>query len=261
MRQNKKRRRSSSDDQFRVWWNRTFKEREEALRETFGITDPPGWVHSFSWTDFDDVIPGACALVFPPQGRREHWLYLTHGLTQPGSKSEAEASEKSGYGYEFALITRERCEWPIDALYWILTHCKQSDQRLESGHRLPFWFQRGANGNLLPTIGGEPANAHGETRAVLFWFYREAPKRFITETGYFWILAGTTITSDEWQLAKDTSSVHLLLLLRRAGVGQNCDVARRSVLDNPQFRATWEKLRQLTLEEAGTQLETALGPN
>jgi hypothetical protein len=260
MRQDK-RRQSSSDDQFRVWWERTFKEREETLRDTFGISDPPGWVHSFSWTDFDDMIPGACALAFPPQGRRDHWLYLSHGLTQPECKSEAKASEKSGYGYEFALITRERCEWPIDALYWILTYCKQSEQRLDLGHRLPFWFNLGANGNLLSTIGGEPENAHGATRAMLFWLYRAAPNRFITETGYFWILSGTTITSDEWQLAKDTSSVHLLLLLLRAGVGQICDVARHSVLDDPEGRATWNKLQQLSLDEAESQLEAALGQN
>jgi hypothetical protein len=259
MPQNKKRSRSSSEDRFRIWWETTFKEREDTLRETFGITDPPAWVHSFSWTDFDDVIPGACALVFPPQGRRDQWLYLSHGLTQPGSPSEAKVSEKSGYGYELALTTRERWEWPIDALYWILTYCKQSDQRLDLGHRLPFWFQLGADGSLLPTIGGEPASAHGETRAMVFWLYHEAPNRFITETGYFWILAGTTITADEWQLAKDTSSVHLLLLLHRAGVGQSCDVARRSVLDEAQSRATWKKLQQLTLEEAESQLDAALG--
>jgi hypothetical protein len=74
----------SEEERSRIWWEKSFKEREELLRERFGETEPPGYVISFSWDDPDLIIPGACALCFPPQGAdRHHWLYLGHWLTQP----------------------------------------------------------------------------------------------------------------------------------------------------------------------------------
>ena len=36
-----KRRKINEEDRYRLWWETSFKEREELLRERFGQTDPP----------------------------------------------------------------------------------------------------------------------------------------------------------------------------------------------------------------------------
>ena len=58
-----KRKKPSEEDGHRLWWEKTFKEREDLLRDLIGQTDPPGYVISFSWTDVNLVIPGACVCV------------------------------------------------------------------------------------------------------------------------------------------------------------------------------------------------------
>ena len=80
-----KRKKPSEEDGHRLWWEKTFKEREDLLRDLIGQTDPPGYVISFSWTDVNLVIPGACALCFPPDGSRPSSLAL------PRSRDDAAA--------------------------------------------------------------------------------------------------------------------------------------------------------------------------
>ncbi len=53
-----KSRKTSEEDRYRLWWEKSFKEREELLRERFGQTDPPGYVNSFSWDAPELIIPG-----------------------------------------------------------------------------------------------------------------------------------------------------------------------------------------------------------
>jgi hypothetical protein len=77
------------------FWERTWKERSEAVNLAFGETDPMRMVVSFSWRD-RIRLPGACALQFPPiEARRDpmryqrvDWLYLSLGLSQPLDKAE-----------------------------------------------------------------------------------------------------------------------------------------------------------------------------
>ena len=45
-----RRRKISEEDRYRLWWEKSFKEREELLRERFGQTDPPGYVNPFPGT-------------------------------------------------------------------------------------------------------------------------------------------------------------------------------------------------------------------
>ena len=46
----------------------------------------------------------------------------------------------------------------------------------------------------------------------------------------------------DWLYARRTSGAHLQLLLCRAGVGQRCEVGRRSVLDMPAAAAALRTL-------------------
>lgn len=82
-------------------------------------------------------------------------------------------------------------------------------------------------------------------RALLFWPYRLQPKPLWTSTGYFDLLIGTTVTAIEWQMARDTSSTHLVYLLSRAGIGQVSDLVRTTVTDDPQWLKEWEAIRGL----------------
>ena len=73
--------------------------------------------------------PGACALPLPPieesapilRYRRDDWLYLTMGLSQPLDRKQVKAEREAGktyssYGIELGFIVPDRCDWPADAL-------------------------------------------------------------------------------------------------------------------------------------------------
>jgi hypothetical protein len=258
-----KRRKRQIDDEsrFALWWQRTWGERESILRETFGPTLPDGYVTSFTWNK-PLTFPGACALTFPPQlPKRPHWLYLSHGLTQPGEESECQPQSRSAYGWEFAILTSENSGWPLTALRDLLGYTRQIDhQPIDMGHRVPVWFKAGKQGEAEPVLGMCPAlkfrPSANQVRALLFWLYLTSPSRFWTETGYFWILVATTITNAEWQMAKDTSSLHVLLLLCRAGIGQVSDLNRRTVTEDRRWAEEWERIRNKAVEEVEQELRS-----
>lgn len=256
------------------FWERTWEERGEELRRRFGPTDPPDTVVSFSWDDIR--LPGACALVFPPvheasdpRGpwhKRDHWLYLTLGLTQPLNRKQVEQERQAGkqyssYGFELGIVTHERCDWPTEALYLFLSHVTEGLE-LNWGDRFAFGFQRNSEGNLsvftgLPSeLGIEPV---GEIRAMLFWLYLIPDANFVTSTGKAMIYLATGITEDEWELAKATTTAHVLLLLCRAGVGQRTDPERRSVLSEPRWKEEWRKIAAIDGEQAHAELEGGAG--
>ena len=237
------------------WWEEKWKEREDILRSVFGETYPPGMVTSFFWDDFDSMVPGGCALVFPPRTPfRENWLVITHGLTQPLSAKEvAGVDMPSGYGYEFGFLANDNPAWAPEALQQLLTYVMQSGTPIERGHRVPMGFFPHASNIITPELGKIPeeANHHplGEMRAVLFWPYMSYPRGFSSSTGYFSILLGTTITQTEWNMAKATSSAHLLLLLFKAGIGQISDLLRPTVTNKKRWASEWQSIRCLPEEE------------
>jgi hypothetical protein len=88
------------------FWERTWQERGDEIRRFFGETEPPGMVVSYSWRD-RIRLPGACALQLPPveesrdpmRHRRDEWLYLTLGLSQPLNRAQMEAERAVGKSY------------------------------------------------------------------------------------------------------------------------------------------------------------------
>jgi len=218
------------------------------LQERFGDTSPPNWVTSFSWRDPRLVIPGACALTFPPTSDRGHWLCLTHGLTQPLRPTAAGFQGVSGYGWEFGITTSQRADWAPYALYEILTYWKRTKRRIEVGHRVPMVFYDRKDG-LRPLVRDiqpdDPYQPEGEVRALLFWPYLLHPGELVTSTGSFRLLIGATITQSEWAMAAATSSAHLLLLMVRARVYQTSDPKRNTLTTNPEWSQVWEEVRLL----------------
>lgn len=246
------------DSKYQNWWQAAWREREGLLKEKFGETSPPGVVTSFDWDDIDLRIPGACALHFPPDGSsRSQWLTMSHGLTQPIEPAVVDPDTVSGYGYEFGFLTAEKHAWCADALWQLLTYLKQSGSFIERGHRVPMWFSEGASGNLFPKLGKPESDERspiGKIRALLFWPYMRHPAGFTTSTGYFSVLIGTTITQAEWELAKATSSAHLLLLLFRLGIGQTSDVSRDSAHVTADGKTQWRTIESLSEDEVNAML-------
>ena len=86
----------------------------------------------------------------------------------------------------------------------------------------------------------------GEARAVILWPELSRSEPFRTSTGTFDLLVATTITEDEWKLARETSTAHLLALLVACGVGQRSDPHRLGVLEDERARRAWKRIAKLS---------------
>jgi hypothetical protein len=248
-------------DDYQNWWENVWSERHELFKSVYGETSPPGWVISFTWSDFDLMTPGGCAMVFPPlMPGRPDWMTISHGLSQPSEPSQSSPNKlgPSGYGYEFGLQTRAKESWCPKALYQLLTYTRQSCKPIERGHRVPMWFSKTEDGNTGSCLGQVQeehfSKVFGDMRALLFWPDMRHPRGFETSTGYFSILVGTSITQAEWDLAKTTSSSHLLLMLFEAGIGQVSDLERETVTSDKKWQDRWVQIRELTQKDADQKL-------
>jgi hypothetical protein len=245
---------------YRAWWEEKWREREDTLKGAFGETFPPATVIGFSWPDLDLSVPGACAMVFPPrEPSRPEWLTITHGLTQPGGPEECHGEKsQSGYGYELGFLTRSHVTWCESALLQLITYIKQSGRPIDRGHRVPMWFSTEMDHEVSSHLGKaevqNPSLSTSEMSAILFWPYMKYPRGFSTSTGFFSVLLGTLITQAEWDMAKATSTSHLLLLLFRAGIGQVSDIHRSTITINRTWELEWERIRRVSENEAGDLL-------
>jgi hypothetical protein len=243
------------------WWERTWHERESLLVRTFGEMIPPDTVRAFYWDDVAIRVPGGCAMTFLVDcDNTVAYLTLGHGLTQPVSIREMNSAYagRSGYGYEYGLLTRDISEWRFDVLYQLMTYIRQSGRNVEAGHRIPFSFFRAENGTQSVRLGRvsapNRATSLNNPAAMMFWPYLRRPNELETSTGKFGILIGTLITEAELKLAKDTSTVHVMLLLFRSGVGQLSDPSRPSVTDTTDGANHWSDIKNLTIIEAERSL-------
>lgn len=264
-------------DAERMWWEQSWTEREDAMWTAFGPSHPSGagegYVTSFAFGDVP--LPGACAYTFRPDAghpvgtreRRDGWLYVTHGLAQWTTRSDMRAAReagnrKSGSGYEFAMIFDGAQTWVAHLLQKLMTYAHMTCP-ISAGDRFPFEFMRLDPDDTLFGLGGPdpndppPADA---TRALVFWRYLSPYGTFTTSTGSFELRVATTITGPEWELAKETSSCHLLLLLNWAGIGQRSVPSRSSVTDRPGWQEVWSRLRTLPFDDAKAELRALYEP-
>src|SRR5258707_9290438 len=178
--------------EFQEWWEEKWKEREELLRSQFGETEPPGEVMAFFWKNLSSMIPGGCSLVFPPHyPERQEWLTIGLGLSQPLSPNETSGRNKpSGFGCEYAFLSRQKENWTVDGLGQLMTYRKQSGMPIEQGHRVPMWYYSDPAGNLIPNLGRVENELGrvpiGEMRAIVFWPYLSSSTHELqTSTGFF----------------------------------------------------------------------------
>lgn len=262
----------------REWWAITWAERRLVIADTYGESHPPG-------TDLGTVaafpadmrkgarVPEACVLVFRPEpkAKRPHWTYMTLGLSQPLAPHEdgvdqttVESPRLSRTGVEVAFVTKDAKYWGPFALFQIARYVLDSKEPIRPGARLPFRFIRpsgpGADRDaILTALGMVPPNhtGVGDMASLLFWPALDRDGPFVTSTGRFDLLVGTAITGPEWDLAKATSSVHLLLLLVKMGNGQKTEALRKCLSLDPKAMAEWEKIKGLTRDQV---LEALYGP-
>jgi hypothetical protein len=256
-----------------AFWERTWSERAEAIKLAFGDTWPSETVFPFSWKD-RIRCPGACALALPPivesrdpiRHRRDDWLYLAMGLSQPLDKKQVDVERAAGKSYsalgvEFAFIVTDRCEWATHALYWLMTY--QTDgENINWGDRFPFGFHRDSNDQLTVHMGNPDKISVapvGEIRALLFWPYLFPDSTLFTSTGKFRIMVATGITAREWQLAKETTTIHVLLLLCRAGIAQRTIPDRKCLLSEPRWQEEWSLIKQMSPQDCEAEVEAGIG--
>jgi len=254
------------------FWERTWQERADVVTLAYGPTSPPDTVISFSWTDDPLRCPGACALRFPPihesrypiRHRRDDWLYLTMGLSQPLDKEQVENEKTAGksysaYGIEFAFVVPTEESWPSEALYYFMTYMTEGEE-IQWGDRFPFRFYRTNNGDLAVQTGNpSTVSPVGSIRAVLFWPFLFPDWEFLTSTGKFMILVATGITEREWEAAKRTTTAHLLLLFCRAGVGQRTLPERQCLFADARWSREWADVERMSPEDCEREIESGIG--
>ena len=245
------------------FWARTWQERSDEIEARLGAALDQ--VVSFSWKPRSRV-PGACALTLPPcdgegRPRRSEWLFLTLGMSQPSGSDEVRERRTSGafhsgHGYELGVLTQDAATWPAKLLYELVTYITEPESvPVGWGHRFAFGFYEVSEVEQV-FVGTVDLVPRGELRGLLVWPYLPTPF-FLTSTGRADVLIATGITQPEWDLAKATSSPHLLLWFTLMGIGQKTDPKRSCLTRDPSAQATWSRVERMSVEEVLKQLESA----
>lgn len=236
------------ENDWRYLWDR----RGEAIRAVLGPTVPPDTVIPFPWSQ--PMLAGACALVFPPSPRRAYIMYATLGVTHPFEVGESTPV------WEFAIKTREYGAWAPQILYDLLSYWCQRSQPIRGGLHLPLGFFQNSSGELCAGLADERLGLSvlGNMRGLYLW--RDSDNhRFATETGEFGLVVAVAVTGAEDLMAQQTSPPHLLLLLKKMGVGQILSPFRECVTNVPRAGDEWERIRSLTHDEAVRELDSPHG--
>jgi len=160
---------------------------------------------------------------------------------------------------EFAFVTPTESPWAAEALYLFMTYMTEGEL-IQWGDRFPFGFQQHSNGSLGVYTGQRTADirAVGAIQAVLFWPFLFPQSTFLTGTGKFLVMVATGITRNEWELAKTTTTAHVLLLLCRAGIAQRTLPDRECLMASPRWRDEWTRIKALAPEACEREFESRI---
>jgi hypothetical protein len=226
-----------SDD---VWWRNTWNERQTAIKNYFGETEPPGIVTTFNWTDPLLTIPGACVFSFPRKNHSAYqYIHVTLGQTQPESPNE------KAQKYEFALYSPTNVQWEKQLLYDLITDFSEKNEQVEAGTWYPLSFFQDPNQEIACGLVTHPRNPRlGNITGLYLWPDNTIPF-FKTSIGDFELMNVIGITSDEDDLAIQSSPPHLLLLIKLLGLEMMVDPLRKSVLSKPDWHIVWKEIKNL----------------
>jgi hypothetical protein len=68
-------------------------------------------------------------------------------------------------------------------------------------------------------------------------------------------MVAVAVTQDEIEMARAATPPHLLLLLKRLGLGQISDPSRQSVMTLPGAAAAWERIRYTPHDDVVAELD------
>jgi hypothetical protein len=229
-------------------WMHLWNARNQSVRAILGETVEPGMVCSFSWKDY--ILPGACALTYKLNDGS--FLYMTLGLTQPLHSTD------TAYPWEFAVRAKEQADWPLDLLYQLLSQWLGENGEMGFGYHLPLKFFIGHDGKTWPSISETVQHRHvvGTSRGLYLW-KDYSGLRFKVSSGDFRLLTVVAVTEDEDNLADEATPAHVILLLRRMGIGQILDPYRRSVLSQPGALDEWARIKRLSHDDALAEIDRA----
>ncbi len=168
--------------------------------ETFEQEPDPRWLH---------VGVFAC----PPSEKRDHWLYLSSGLTNPWELESPpeDRTSLSGLGAEYVFETSQPGDWAIQLLHRViafdllLSHGRYPNREaLAPGDRIPL------GGSIQPQV-----------ESLITWLQIAkspvygAPIQL--ESGEFYLLQVIGITEAEARLSRDQGLEPLLTILQEGG--------------------------------------------
>jgi hypothetical protein len=224
------------DDAVKRWFEGIWAEREERIyRAFFGDLGPGIYAipaRTFQSLGCEDPDPRYLTHgVFecPPHGEREHWLYVSSGMSNPWGESPATVDPRnfSGLGFEFTLHAPERGRWPIQLLHWVM-----AVQLLVAGGQL--------QGNLLERgdripLGGALAKKEGLLTQVLVAapLAEDYPAGFDLASGKveFMLLLGITQREADFAASQGAGGGEALVdLLRHRGIFPVTDPGRQGAL-------------------------------
>lgn len=232
---------------------------------TFGVSAPQDMDEGTTLPfplELGDAIPDGEVLAFPPDPddeRRPGWLFVTSGLSNPPHDLKTHGRY---LGQELAIEAASFGEWPVRLLLQLAAYAHLVCEReIRVGDRIPCCFARRRR-FLLGPAHGDPIPAlqlpfgmsrTTETAAAIVWPIDTLEPWTLPTPGdrdQLQLLRLTTITTAELDLARSTSSAHLLLLLERLGPGRVSDPFRTCSTRAEGFAKAWAELDGLSEEEA-----------
>lgn len=168
--------------------------------------------------------------VFKNDSPFPHWHYVSFGFSDLDEKT-APGSEWSGYGFEMTFrLKREGDDppvWPVNLMQNLARYVFDSGNVFGPGHHIDL------NGPIM---------LEADTKlGALGFFVDPELGEMDTENGRVVFLQAAALTVDEMQALMCWNGTAFLKLLEKALPGHIADLSRRSVMERPEIRETWQQ--------------------
>lgn len=223
---------ATDEERWRQWFETVWKQREEEVYPAlFGPMS--GNIHTLSerWfvaMGFKEVDPRWLThgvLESPPNDRRDNWLYITSGLSNPWGVDPAEIkpNEYSGLGFEFFIQTARPQRWAVEVLSSVMAMQILVAQELVAGELIePF--------DRVPLGRRIDGSAQSAIRNLLIVPPEHIAAQGRLDSGVFDLLLCVGITDAEMQFARAQDGPGLQKLLLHHGCLPVTDATRISVV-------------------------------
>ncbi|HKQ77558.1 MAG TPA: suppressor of fused domain protein [Blastocatellia bacterium] len=213
------------------WFEKIWEYREEIIYpELFGKLEgiyaltANTFLKTFGQESYDPRWLFYGVFISSPSAKRNSWLYVTSGMSNPWDDESPNPSRLSGLGCEFVFETVEKADWAILQVqnimaYEILLSCG----RFEGRDPIGFYDRMTLRSSIKPGFDSAIRN-------IMACPPVGYPATFNLESGEVEFVALVGITDDEAQYARENEGEKLVELLTRAGAFPITDPARKSVI-------------------------------